>query len=364
MLKKQGNDDNWLNCLVLTAECFELEGDSICNGSSPSQMVANSSYQNALQAYRKIPVAKRDELNITAKLVSIRTKITKAGSGSLGEMSLVKTSDIDISEMVADALKHVGEKENLELSLLCFTGFTSPKYQALRTRTIEQIKQFPLSNLFGATHIAVDGRVIAKTPALNFDSEGEESERVIINKTIQSFQIDLNLMVQGQIVPALNQILSEYRVTKEYLKQICYRSPIVPEGREYLMASALWSGFEHDFSNGIYLLAPQVEHLVRTILKNKGVSTSSIDRCSIENENGLTTLLNHDRAEEVLGEDLLFELKAVFTESVGPNLRNEVAHGLLCDQSSRAEASVYSWWMILRLVVRSLYELEAEVGRE
>jgi tetratricopeptide (TPR) repeat protein len=362
MFKAQDKEDNWLNCLVLSADCFELEGDFRCDGSSPSQMVANSSYENALQSYRKIPAAKRDELSVTAKLVSIRCKITEAGSGSLSEIGLVKTPGIDISEIIDGARKHVGGKDSLELSLLCFTGFAAPKYQALRARTIELIQQFPLSNSFGGTHMAVDGRVIAKTPALNFD--GEENELVIINKTIQSFQLDLELMVEGQIVPALNQILSEFRVTKDYLKQICYHSPIVPESREYLMASALWSGFEHDFSNGIHLLAPQVEHLVRTILKNKGVHTSNIDRYGIENENGLTTLLNHERVEEVLGEDLLFELKAVFTESVGPNLRNEVAHGLLSDQSSRAIACVYSWWMVLRLVVRSLYEFETDVDSE
>lgn len=364
MFKAQGKKDNFLNCLVLSADCFELEGDSRCDGNAPSQMVANSFYENALQAYRKIPVNKRNDLGVTAKLVSIRDKVTDTGSGSLNEMGLLQTPGVDISAMIDSARKHVGEKDNLELSLLCFTGFATPKYQDLRTRTIQQIQQFPLSNLFGGSHMAGDGRVIAKTPALNFDGEGEESELKISNKIIQSFQLDIQLTVEGQIVPALNQILSEFRVTKEYLRQICFQSPIVPESREYLMASALWSGFEHDFGNGIHLLAPQVEHLVRTVLKNKGVHTSNIDRDGIENENGLTTLLNHESAKEVLGQDLLFALKAVFTESVGPNLRNEVAHGLLSDQSSGSTACVYSWWMVLRLVVRSLYEFETAADSE
>jgi len=364
MFKAQGSEGNWLDCLVLSADCFEQEGDARCDGNTPSQMVANSFYENALQAYRKIPVAKRDELGVTVKLASIREKITEAGSGSLSEMGLVKTPGIDISEMIDSARKHVGDKESLEHSLLCFTGFSTPKYQELRNSTIEQIQQFPLSNLFGGTHMASDGRVIAKTPALSLDGEGEESELTISNKTIQNFQLDIQLTVEGLIVPALNQILSEFRVTKEYLKQICYQSPIVPEGREYLMASALWGGFEHDFGNSIHLLTPQVEHLVRTTLKNKGVHTSNIDRSGIENENGLTTLLNHERAEEILGEDLLFELKAVFTDSVGPNLRNEVAHGLLDDRSSASTSCVYGWWMVLRLVIRSLYKSEATKGSE
>ncbi|WP_299081108.1 hypothetical protein [uncultured Paraglaciecola sp.] len=226
MFKVQGKVDSWLKSLLLAADCFELEGDSKCNDNAPSQMVANTFYENALQAYRKIPIAKRDELGVTAKLVSIRDKITEAGSGTLREMGLVQTPGIDISEIIDGARKHVGGKESLELSLLCFTGFATPKYQELRTRTIEQIQQFPLSNMFGGSHIADDGRVIAKTPALNFLSEGGESDLAINIKIIQSFQIDLELTVKGQIIPALNQILSEFRVTKEYLRDICCHSPI------------------------------------------------------------------------------------------------------------------------------------------
>lgn len=354
IFKSSGNEESWLDCLMIAADCYELEGDSRAESNAPSQMVANSFYENALQAYRRIPVSRRCELGVTEKLESIRNKITEAGSGSLSEMGLLKSPGIDISELVKNARNHVGNKKTLELALLCFTGFFVQEYQDLRQRTVDNIQQFPLSNLFAGTHMAGDGRVIAKTPALNFDLDSQVSEKSIFNKVVQTFHQNMQLTVEGQIIPALNQILSEFRVTREYLKLICYHSPIVPEGREYLMASALWSGFEHDFGNGIYLLAPQVEHLVRMILKSEGIHTSNIDRDGIENENGLTTLLNNERAEEILGEDLLFELKAVFTESVGPNLRNEVAHGLLSDSSSNSIASVYSWWMILRLVVRSL----------
>jgi hypothetical protein len=353
MFKKQGKEQNLLSALVMSANCFELEGDN-----APNQMVANYFYEKALQAFRRIPAKKRDGLGVSTKLISIREKITEAGTGSLAEMELVQTPEVDISELVSSALSHVSNKEDLNLALLCFTGFSVPKYQGLKADAVDHIRKHPLSNLFGGSHIAGDGRVVAKTEPLDFNSDGEVNENKIFYKAIKNFQIDIQLCVKGQIAPALNQILSEYRVTKNYLKEICYLSPIVPEGRESLMASALWCGFEHDFANGIHLLAPQVEHLVRTILKNNDIHTSNVDKDGIENENGLTNLLKHKRTEAILGEDLLFELKAVFTESIGPNLRNEVAHGLLDDQSSKAEASVYAWWMVLRLVVRALYEFE------
>ncbi len=59
-------------------------------------------------------------------------------------------------------------------------------------------------------------------------------------------------------------------------------------------------------------------------------------------------------AEKVFGVDLRFELKAVFTDSIGPNLRNEVAHGLLTDNAAFGTTPVYAWWMLLRWVVHSV----------
>lgn len=360
IFKRENQSDKWLNCLVLTAEGFELEGDASLEGTSQSSISANSNYESALQAYRKIPNSHREELGIAEKMSQIKEKITDTGHQVLSEMGFFELPGIDISEVRKASINHVKDKQDLNHSILCFTGFPSPIYKDLRSTTMYNIQESPLANMFGSVHYSEDGRVVAKIPAVGLSGE-QDSELVIYNKTIQHFnQVGLQLIVEGNIVPALNQILSEFRVTKEYLMQICYSSPIVPEGREYLMASALWSGFEHDFRNSIHLLAPQVEHLIRMRFKENSIDTTTTDKYGVENESGLSTLLRHKRAEDLLGEDLLFELKAVFTESIGTNLRNGVAHGLLNDQSSGSHASVYAWWMILRLVVRSLYEFESK----
>jgi hypothetical protein len=55
-------------------------------------------------------------------------------------------------------------------------------------------------------------------------------------------------------------------------------------------------------------------------------------------------------AAKVFGDDLAFELKALFCDPFGPNLRNELAHGLLDDADCRSAASIYAWWLGLRMV--------------
>lgn len=363
--RAQREDDKWLNCLLSSALCFVLEGDSKVTNNIQGQMAANHNYENALQAYRKVPKAKRSSYAVDEKISSLRDKIIETGQNLLDEMPVFRLPGVDITDIVKASIEHVSDKQDLSHALLYFTGFPSPIYQDLRSQAIENLQQYFLSSLFGNIHYSGNGRVTAKTPALGLDYKtDEENEPAIFNKVIQDFQLNMQFMVQGSIVPALNQILMDFRVTKDYLIQLCKHSPLVPEGREYLLASALWSGFEHDFRNSIHLLAPQVEDLIRTRLKSNGVHTTTIDRDGIENENGLSTLLKHEHAENILGEDLLFELKAVFTESIGGNLRNSVAHGLLDDQSSSANASVYAWWMILRLVVRSLFKFETTESKE
>lgn len=358
IFEKQQDKKNLLKCIILTAECFELEGDHIANSDTSDYIAANLFYNGALQTYRNIPKNNRNDLNVTTKITLLNSKIIKTGKNILSEIKLIKISSVNISELKAKSYEHVKDKRYLELALLYFSGFDKPVYQELHSATIEEIKKYPINHLFNHINIANDGRITSKIPAVSFINNEKETEISISKKIIQIFERDMQLYVEGMILPALEQILSEFRVTKDFLVNLCYRSPIVPEGREYLMGSALWHGFEQDFGVAIHLLMPQVEHLVRTLLKNNNIQTTNIDQNGIENENGLSTLLNHEKAKEILGEDLWFEMKAVFTEQVGANLRNNVAHGLLNDETSQSVASIYAWWMILRLIVRAPYEIE------
>lgn len=103
------------------------------------------------------------------------------------------------------------------------------------------------------------------------------------------------------------------------------------------------------------MLAPQVENIVRQLLKKNGITTTSGAE-DIEHEIGLSALLEKSEAKEILGDDLWFELQAVFTSSLSANLRNMVGHGLLDDETSNSYYSIYGWWFILKWIVRSIGE--------
>jgi len=343
-----------LDALIAIADCFELEGDSRSAGSN---MAANSFYENAIQAYRRIPNKNRVNYDVESRISVIRDKIKDSGRASLDEMALVETPGVDVSEIAKSSMAHVAGKSSPEEALMYFSGlFTGPKYQELASSAKEIMQESIFSSLAGSSHMSSDGRVVAKTPPMNLNAgEDDPANKAVLKRQVQQqFSFQVKLVVQGQILPALRQLLMEHRFTKDLLIAACYQSPIVPKDREKLLGYALWLGFEYEFGAAIHLLCPQVEHIVRTQLKESGFHTSTIDKDGIENESGLSTLMASQEAVQVFGEDLSFEIRSVFTEVLGANLRNETAHGLLDDNASSSLSAIYAWWMILRLVLRSI----------
>ena len=61
------------------------------------------------------------------------------------------------------------------------------------------------------------------------------------------------------------------------------------------------------------------------------------------------------QAEEIFGEDLSFEIRALFCDPFGPNLQNELAHGLLDDRACYSYNVIYAWWFGLKLVFNTFW---------
>lgn len=362
--QKDRNKEGELLCLSMIAEYYVFEGNLKSETEGVGQMMANYFYEKALQSYRKVPKAYREELDIDASILSVQAKISESGKALIEEMKPIHSFSQNISDLIEDSRKYVQKKRSLEEALVYFASFPAPKYQQQRANAEEILQNSFFSNLFSKTFYAHDGRVVARQEASGLNVSTLDQGDKLLYQAIKSFNQYIQLAAEGQVIPALEQILLEFRVTKGFLQEMCYLSPAVPEGREYLMASALWCGFEYDFSGGIHLLTPQVENLVRVKLKKHGVITTTNSPEGIETENGLSSLLENPESIDILGEDLWFELKAVFGHPLGPNLRNEVAHGLLDDDRSASHGSIYAWWMILRVVVRSLYESQREASAE
>ena len=267
LFKKAGNAEDSYRSLAFLAQATENHGDYRKNESA---MVANSFYKLALQRYREIPNSYRNTLQIDQKLDTVQDKITQSGLLITDELQLISTKQMNISELQEQSINHVKDKQTAFESLLYFSGVSSCNFGSIWKSTENNINNSPISSLFGATSVSVDGRKISSIPPL----DGKNRDEVILKNAIKNFGIHMHLVVEGCILPALEQIQQEHLFPKEFLIQLCKFSSIVPEKREVLVANALYQGFEWDFRSAIHLLAPQVENMVRQLLKQNGLVTT------------------------------------------------------------------------------------------
>jgi len=350
---------------VAVAEGWVKEAIARSASEIPSHMVAASFYKNAIQTYRTIPRAERATHRVDERIAELRAHLNDSGERSLGEMGLIRTPGVDITQIVENARKSVTGKSAQE-ALLAFANLhRGANAEELRSSALERMRQHPLQTLFAATVMSRDGRVIAKRPAMSLGGELTEDDEIAIRaEMIRDYGILVSIVVQGDIWPALEVLLLEHRLCEGDFIEVSRQSPIVPKDRVGLFGKALFAGYERDFVTALHLLVPQIEHMVRVHLKEAGAQTTNLDKDGIQSENGMNTLMELPEAEEVFGKNLAFELKALFCDAFGPNLRNELAHGLLDEAECHSPHAIYAWWLALRLTFKPWWNTARNQARD
>jgi hypothetical protein len=349
--KATSDSDKAAEMTANAAECWVKEATNRISIDGSSHAVASSFYENAIQTYRLIPRAKRAPLGVAERIEQLRELMSNSSQHSIEAMGVIRSPRVDISELIQVARDAVANKSAME-ALRAFTnlhGGASP--EELRQAVIKRMRQYPLQSLFASSMLSRDGRVIAKRPPLSLNGDLTQEDEIAIHaEMVRDHGILLRIVVQGYILPALDVLTLEHRLREEDFVDLAMQSPIVPKDRARLFGKALFAGYDRDFVTALHLLIPQIEHMVRIHLKNSGAQTTNLDKNGIENENGMSTLMEHPNAEKVFGKNMVFELRALFCDASGPNLRNELAHGLLSEDHCNSVAALYAWWFALKLV--------------
>ena len=338
------------------ARAFEKEAMSRIDSDDPSHLVAVGFLKNAVQTYSEIPRTFRGRHDVDQQIKELTLRIGEFGKLSLDEMATYRTPAVDVTESVEQARQYVSGKPIFE-ALALFTNLHHTDFSSLRELALENLSGSFVHKLFPNVFIGHDGRVTGAMPGIGGSTPSVEDEEMIraeMNHFL--FGPTVSLAVYGAILPALNTLNMEHCFTESDLSDLARRSPVVPRGREVLWGKALFQGFNHDFGTAVHVLVPQIEHLVRFHLKANGVVTTFIDHRAggRETENGLSAIMKLPETETIFGQNMSYEIGALFCEFSGPNLRNDIAHGLLDDQQVYSVYSVYAWWFGLKLVVRSL----------
>lgn len=341
------------------AESWAKEATERISSDTPSHLVAADFYEKAIQKYREIPRSERAPYNVDERLAELHAQLQVSGQKAVDEMGVIRTAEIDISDDIESARNVVRGKSVVEALFTFANLYQGSSYQKLRQDVTQRLQASPLHTLLSSTLMSRDGRVIAKRPGLNLGEDDVSDDEILIrSEMIRDHGILVAFVVQAHIWPALESLLLEHRLTNADFIGLANESPIVPPGREQLFGKALFAGYDRDFITALHLLVPQIEHLVRYRFKLAGVKTTTMSSEGIENENGLSTLMEHPQVNDILGEDLAFEIRSLFCDVFGPNLRNEVAHGLLDHEECQSVYAIYAWWFGLKLVFNTFWHVK------
>ena len=352
--RDSGEATKHIDMQVEVAEGWVKETEQRMSSNNPSALVSMGFYDNAIQAYREVPNSERESRKINERITKLIQLHEDASQRALGEMKTVSTPGLDITKAVIQSRNSVKGKEPLQ-ALANFISLHRANAQRIRQTSLENLKQSPFAALISHTVLGHDGRVAGKTQGVSLSGTPEENEPTVWAQMQQNYALEVDLVVRGGIMPALEVIRIEHQFREADFIDLTKNSPAVPPGREGLFGKALYYGYEDHFATAIHLLTPQVEHMIRYRLKTAGVNTLHIDQQGIPDEKGLSSLVEAPEFEEIFGEDLAFEIKSLFSDHLGPNLRNNVSHGLFTTEECQSIASIYAWWLALKIVFRTYW---------
>ncbi|MEY0027251.1 DUF4209 domain-containing protein [Providencia rettgeri] len=328
--------------------------------SKSTDMKSLHSLNISLLYFRKIPKKERSIFNIDEKIKTIELKLQPAGAQIVSNLRSINTK----TELPSAFTNYVNElKKTINtytdpidmLFFLLMIEHTMNKEKTIQ-EVKERVKNSFFRNLSGKINLSKDGRVINRLPPLSFSFDNINDEQFIDECFIDV--ITHASLIQRLILVLIDEIMKKYENTQtleDGIENLVQHSLFIPTERKKIFKKLIMLGLQKDFSTAIYLLCPQVENFFRSILKFSNISTTTITSEQEEMEAGLSTLLDKKETNEIFDENLLFEMKMLFTVSGGPNLRNEVAHGLLDDIDAMQPTIIYAWWRFIRLIANSYF---------
>ena len=342
---------------VAQAEAWVKEAEARTRSDEQGFLVAVDCYEMAIKVYQTIPRAERDPYQIDQRIAELQRHHTECREKSQGQFGTFVSASMDLTDVADDARNAVANK-SLEDAMSAFAGLFIISAERLRSLAVESLANSQIRAFIPAVFLDSDNRVIARHSGMSGTTPTEADETVISAEMAGHYSWMISSAVYGRILPALDTLTSEHIVGKAGFVQLARQSPIVPPGREILFGKALFYGFDREFGTALHLLVPQIENMVRFHLKLRGAKTTYVDPYGIETENGLSTLMDLPEATDLFGEDVAYEIRTLFCEQLGQNLRNNVAHGLLDDAQSQSVYSIYAWWYGLKLVFRAYWSVK------
>ncbi len=345
--QRRANDAAGANeTLKRIGENWASLAEKAASGEKPAFSDAVMHAQRALEALQKA-AGTRDRRRV------VHAALLRYQEGSLNDLKRFEVTR-DVTHLVKRAEELVAGKQPGDALVALALAYEARPVKDLRKQVEHQAREHPFSYLFSSVVLTNQGRVAAQRGSL-LGGTPEESEAAVHAEMCRYLTTHHSLLGQTLIEPARRRIVFEHEIREGQLQALLAQSPFVPPGRDAIYAKGLWAGLQGDFIAATHLLIPQIEHSVRVLLSQRiGVLTSNLKSDGAQDELDLNTTLRMPEINDLVGEDIAFDLRALLIERFGSNLRNRFAHGLMHQTEFMSYAGAYLWWVCLYLCLAPL----------
>ena len=307
----------------------------------PSYLAASGLLAQAIEVLRQAQTP-------PDQIADLRRRMLQYQQKAMNEMSVYSAS-YDISDLVSDAEARVKSPEFSDALKKFAFGERLSDPSKIREESIRAAQENPLSHTI--SHIKVDesGRPIAiRKGILNLaDSEYEAQLEELMFEN--AARVNWALRATAYINPARIQILNDHRPSFEDICSVVQDNSLVPCGHEGLILRGIHAGFHGDLVLASHLVALQIENSLRCFFQAHGVEISNLMFGGLQPAKMLGKLLNLQEAKDLLGAEVVFELRGHLIEKSGFDLRNRIAHGFVSEEECTSVAALSLWWLFLRL---------------
>lgn len=222
--------------------------------------------------------------------------------------------------------------------------------QMLTTANSAKISgKYIITSLFSKSFLDREGHLVKSVPPLDLQ-DPQKDEKVFRAHMLVYVTDRRNLDESIFLRLAYDKLRNQGYVSMDDLDFLVDRNAVIPDDRKEIIKRGLQLGVNGELYAAIHILLPQMENLIRELVKMCGDTVTFLREDGTEEFKPLSELLESRNLKESYDENFLFTLSTLLNERGGPNLRNENAHGFL----SPIEGSSGAALCFLSLMIRFL----------
>lgn len=196
----------------------------------------------------------------------------------------------------------------------------------------------PLSTMCGVRKINKEGRTIGTENA-------EEGLRTEVHRELRANM----LFIIGNVYLQIRQSNVELSCERIFEYIIEHKPNFLSNDSVYLLSKGIAYGFADDFISAVHILTPTLECMLRNFTEYKCGSIAKWHQEDIQEDRTLGGILDIIKQNNLIDEEIQFELHCFLESKIDVNYRNNLLHGLM-PVKQMVNDGIYLWWLCIKLL--------------